>query len=55
MLIHTISKKSKISLTMEHETKHENNQRGGNEVVNLWRTWMSETPTKLEKMAAPPL
>ena len=51
MLIHTISKKSQISLTMEHE----NNQRGGNEVVNLWRTWMSETSTKLEKMAAPPL
>ena len=40
---------------MEHETKHEDNQRREDEIANLWRTWINETPTKLEKMAAPPL
>ena len=40
---------------MEHKTKHEDNQRRENEVANVWRTWMSETPQKLEKMAAPTL
>ena len=40
---------------MEHETKNEDHQRREHEVANLWRTWMSEILTKLEKMAAPPL
>ena len=35
---------------MEHETKNEDHQTGEDEVANLWSTWMSEIPTKLEKM-----
>jgi len=34
---------------MEHETKHKDHQRRDNEVPNIWRTWMSRIPTKLEK------
>ena len=29
---------SQISLTMEHKMKHEDHQRGEDEVANLWRT-----------------
>ena len=35
---------------MEHETKNEDHQTREDEVANLWCTWMSEIPTKLEKM-----
>ena len=35
---------------MEHETKNENHQTREEEVANLQCTWMSEIPTKLEKM-----
>ena len=35
---------------MEHETKNEDHQTREEEVANLWCTWMSEIPTKLEKM-----
>ena len=35
---------------MEHETKNEDHQTGEDEVANLWCTWMSEIPTKLEKI-----
>ena len=35
---------------MEHETKNEDRQTREDEVANLWRTWMSEIPTKFEKM-----
>jgi hypothetical protein len=34
---------------MEHETKHKDHQRREDGVVNIWHTWMSEIPTKLEK------
>ena len=35
---------------MEHETKNEDHQTREDKVENLWCTWMSEIPTKLEKM-----
>ena len=35
---------------MEHETKNEDHQTSEDEVANLWCTWMSEIPTKHEKM-----
>ena len=39
---------------MEHETKNEDHQTRedevADEVANFWCTWMSEIPTKLEKM-----
>ena len=35
---------------MEHETKNEDHQTREDKVVNLWCTWMSEIPIKLEKM-----
>ena len=35
---------------MKHETKNEDHQTREDEVANLWCTWMSEIPTKLEKM-----
>ena len=35
---------------MEHQTKNEDHQTREDKVVNLWCTWMSEIPTKLEKM-----
>ena len=37
---------------MEHETKNEDHQTGEDEVAKLWCTWMSEIPTKLEKMGS---
>ena len=35
---------------MEHETKNEDHQTREDKVANFWCTWMSEIPTKLEKM-----
>ena len=35
---------------MEHQTKNEDHQTREDKVVHLWCTWMSEIPTKLEKM-----
>ena len=35
---------------MKHETKHKYHQKREDEVANFWSTWMSEIPTKLEKM-----
>jgi len=34
---------------MEHKTKHKDHQRREDDVANLWRSWTSEIPTKLEK------
>ena len=35
---------------MEHQIKNEDHQTREDEVANLWCAWMSEIPTKLEKM-----
>jgi hypothetical protein len=35
---------------MEHQTKNEDHQTKKYKVVNFWCTWMSEIPTKLEKI-----
>ena len=35
---------------MKHETKNEDHQTREDEVANILCTWMSEIPTKLEKM-----
>ena len=37
---------------MKHETKNEDHQTKEDEVANLWCTWMSEIPTKLEKIGS---
>ena len=37
---------------MEHQIKNEDHQTREDKVVNLWCTWMSEIPTKLEKMSS---